>query len=113
METAKILSITGIAVMVIAILYGFIAGDFSAWLTSLQMRPWTQVLMVDVYVGFFLFSGWIYFREASKGQAVVWIVLLLLLGNLVSCIYVWRSFTTCNGDWRRFWMGSHADGQER
>ena len=104
---AELAASIGILVMVIAILYGFAAGDFAQWRADLLNNAWSQVLLVDVYVGFFLFSGWIWFRETSRGQTLFWIVLLLLLGNLVSCIYVWRNLRASRGDWHRFWFGEN------
>ncbi|MFW5810154.1 MAG: DUF1475 family protein [Thermodesulfobacteriota bacterium] len=106
-DRAELLSGIGIIVMAIAILYGFAAGDFARWRADFLENAWSQVLLVDIYVGFFLFSGWIWFRESSRGQAVLWILLLLLLGNLVSCIYVWRNLRASRGDWRRFWFGEN------
>lgn len=99
------LSGIGIIVMAIVILYGFAFGDFARWRTDFMGNAWSQVLVMDIYVGFFLFAGWIWFREASRVQAVLWIILLLLLGNLVSCIYVWRNLRASGGDRHRFWFG--------
>ena len=105
MDRAELMSGIGIILMVIAILYGFAAGDFAQWRADFLNNAWSQALMIDIYIGFLLFSGWIWFRESSRGRAVLWIVLLLLLGNLVSCIYVWRNLRASRGDWHRFWLG--------
>ena len=98
----------GAAIMVAAIIYAFVAGDFFGEAETMFPLPWFQLAMIDLYIGFLLFGGWILYRESSRPVAFGWIVLLCLLGNLASCIYAVRAIATCGGDWRRFWMGHHA-----
>ena len=98
----------GAAIMVAAILYAFVAGDFFGEAETMFPLPWFQLAMIDLYIGFLLFGGWILYRESSRPVAIGWIVLLCVLGNLASCIYAVRAITRCGGDWRRFWMGHHA-----
>ena len=45
------------------LIYGFTIGNFSAEGAKLLAMPWGIVSMVDLYVGFTLFSCWIVFRE--------------------------------------------------
>ena len=98
----------GAVIMAAAILYAFVAGDFFAEAETMFPLPWFQLAMVDLYVGFLLFGGWILFREPSRPKAIGWILLVCVLGNLASCIYAVRAIVQCGGDWRRFWMGHQA-----
>ncbi|MBE7559525.1 DUF1475 family protein [bacterium] len=86
--------------------YGFGWGDFFAEGRVLFSMPWGVVSLVDVYVGFLLLGGWIWFRESSRVMAVAWILLILCLGNLISCLYVLVALRQSRNDWRRFWMGT-------
>lgn len=106
---AKILSFFGIVVMVIALLYGFTVGDFSADGAALLQNPWGVVSMVDLYVGFALFSGWIIFREKSFVRSLIWVILMMVLGFLTASVYTFIAANTSQGDWKKFWMGQRID----
>jgi hypothetical protein len=92
-------------IMACVLIYGFTQGDFWAEGSVLTSMPWGVVSLVDVYVGFFLFGGWVLFRETSAGRATLWVILILTLGNLISCLYVLLALRQCRGDWKRFWFG--------
>lgn len=79
-------------------------GELSAEGPRLLDLAWGRVLLVDVYAGIALFAGWIAWREAPT-RATVWIVALLLLGNVVACIYLVRVWWSARGDCDAFWHG--------
>lgn len=81
-----IAGVLGVA-MAAALVYGFGAGGGWAEVQKLLDYPWFVVSLVDVYVGFILFACWIAMRERLV-PSLVWIALLMTLGNLVACIYV-------------------------
>jgi hypothetical protein len=70
--------------------------------------PWGIVSLVDLYVGFALFSGWIVFRERSWPRSLIWIALVMVLGFFTASLYVLLALRSSAGDWRRFWMGERA-----
>jgi hypothetical protein len=105
MKTAKILAVLGIMIMAGAILYAMIYGDFRQEGRMILSIPWGIVSLVDLYIGFFLFSGWIVYRETSRWHSIVWIVLLMFLGFLIGAIYVFIALQTSKGSWGKFWMG--------
>lgn len=108
MRGAAFLLALGAAVMAAALLYGFTQGDGWSEVGALVAYPWFNVSLVDVYVGFALFGGWVVYRERSPFRAGVWIVLILVLGNLVSCAYALLALARSGGDWRVFWLGRRA-----
>ena len=65
--------------MTAVLVYGFVAGDFAKEGKQLLSMPWGIVSLVDLYVGFVLFSGWIVYREKSVLRSVVWVVLMMIL----------------------------------
>ncbi len=109
MRIALLLLALGFTIIAVAIAYGFIIGDFFGEARVLLGYPWFHISMVDLYLGFFLFGGWIAFRERSPWVAACWIVSLCLLGNLSSCAYGILALYQSRGNWRKFWMGSRAD----
>lgn len=78
--------VAGLA-MVAALVYGFGYGGGWSEFRTLMNYPWFIVSLVDVYVGFILFSCWIIKRERLLFSAI-WILLLMTLGNLIACVYV-------------------------
>ena len=108
MTVAKVLTSILMVIMGITLLYGFTQGNLAADGSVLLSIPWGIVSLVDVYVGFTLFSGWVVFRERSLTQAIIWVALIMVLGFFVASLYALLALLTSNGDWRRFWMGHRA-----
>jgi hypothetical protein len=109
---AKIVAALGFLAMAGIILYAFIAGDFNAEGTWLLAHPWGQVSLVDLYVGFAIFSLWIIYREKSFLRSLVWVVLMVVLGNWTTALYVLVALFTSKGNWKRFWMGRRGMVQD-
>lgn len=109
MKIAKIISLVCIIAMSAALIYGFTAGDFAADGSKILSNPWGIVSIVDLYVGFILFSGWIIYREDSKLKALIWVIFMMILGFFTGAIYTFLAFTNSEGDWRKFWLGEHAE----
>jgi len=105
MRLAKALSAIGFLVMGYMILRAIFVGDFNREGADLIRGPWGQLSLVDVYIGFFLFAGWIIYREKSFVRSAIWIILLIVLGNLTACLYVLIALQTSENDWRKFWLG--------
>ncbi len=96
-----------LAVLVASIAYACSVGDFFDEGGRLLRMPWGQVTLVDLYVGFALIAGWIVYREPHRGRAAAWIVALLLLGNVVTCVYLLLAIRGARGEPMRFWLGPH------
>ena len=109
MKFAKILSLLGILAMTAVLIYGFTVGNFRSDGAALLKNPWGIVSLVDLYVGFALFSGWIIYREKSFGRSLVWVILMMVLGFFTASLYSFMALNKCDGDWRKFWMGKRAD----
>lgn len=108
MSIAKIISLIGLLAMTTVLIYGFSAGSFATeglWILS---HPWGIVSLVDLYTGFALYSVWIAYREQSAARAIVWIVLITVLGFWAGALYMLRALNSSEGDWGKFWMGRRA-----
>jgi hypothetical protein len=108
MKIAKLISLIGLLAMTAVLIYGFTVGDFFAEGSKLLTMPWGIVSLVDLYVGFALFSGWIVFREKAVLPSVIWVVLMMIMGFWAGALYTFLALQNSNGDWQRFWFGKRA-----
>lgn len=108
MNLAKIIALLGVIAMSAIIGYAFAVGDFAAEGAVLTSMPWGIVSLVDLYVGFTLFSGWIVYREKSIPATVLWIIAVMTLGALAVSLYALLNLHNSQGDWKKFWMGKNA-----
>jgi len=108
MKIAKTIAILGILAMTGILVYGFTVGNFSSEGSRLLAMPWGIVSLVDLYVGFSLFSCWIIYREKAVLPSIIWVVLMMVLGFFTGALYTFIALQTSGGDWRKFWMGKRA-----
>ena len=108
MKIATAIAIVGLAAMTAVLGYAFATGDFSAEGARLTAMPWGIVSLVDLYVGFALFSCWIVFREKAWLPSIVWVILMMVLGFWAGALYTLLALRLSRGDWHRFWLGKRA-----
>jgi hypothetical protein len=108
MNLAKIIALLGLLAMTGVLVYGFTAGNFSSDGAQILANPWGIVSLVDLYVGFALFSCWIVFREKALWPSVVWVVLMMTLGFWTGALYTFLALQSSRGDWKKFWHGKRA-----
>lgn len=108
MKTATAIALVGLVAMTAVLIYGFTVGNFSAEGARLMSMPWGIVSLVDLYVGFALFSCWIVYREKAWLPSIVWVVLMMVLGFWAGALYSLIALRTSHGDWNRFWLGKRA-----
>jgi len=104
LKTGLLISWLGLIAMTVAIGNGFINGDFGADGAELLANAWGVVSLVDLYVGFTLFSLWIAFREESRVVAAIWIIFMMTLGFFTGALYLIVAFRQCKGDWLTFFL---------
>ena len=105
MRAVKIIGWMGVMAMAAAIGNGFLNGNFTEDGGELLRNPWGIVSLVDLYVGFIIFSIWIALREKSVGAKIVWIVLMMILGFFTGSVYLLKAAYESKGDKRVFLMG--------
>lgn len=109
MKIGKTIAWIGLIAMSAGLMNGFMNGDFFKDGAELLANPWGVMSMVDLYVGFTLFSMWIVFREKSVFGSVIWIVLMMFLGFFTACLYLLINFYTCKEDWATFFFGARKN----
>jgi len=67
------------------------------------------VSLVDLYVGFILFAMWMIFREKDILHAVIWVVLIMILGFFIGALYVLIALYQSENDWLSFFLGARKD----
>jgi hypothetical protein len=108
MKIAKLIALAGLLAMTGVLIYGFTMGDFAAEGSKLLAMPWGIVSLVDLYVGFALFSCWIVFREKTLVPSIIWVALMMVLGFWAGALYTFLALQSSGGDWKRFWYGKRS-----
>lgn len=106
MKAGKTIAWIGLFAMTAVLLNGFINGSFTEDGAALLANPWGIVSLIDLYVGFALFSMWIAFREKNKVLMVGWIAAMMIFGFFAGSLYVLVAFYQSKGDWLSFFLGS-------
>jgi hypothetical protein len=106
---AKGVAVLGMVAMTAVLIYGFTVGNFGEEGSVLLTMPWGIVSLVDLYVGFTLFSVWIVYREKSLVRSIVWVILMMVLGSFTASLYALIALITSRGNWKRFWLGNRMD----
>jgi hypothetical protein len=107
MRAAKTLSILSIISMVVVISYAVVVGDFAQDGGELLRNPWGIVSLVDLYVGFILFSLWIAYRESNRLHAALWIIAMMIFGFLAGALYVFVNLMR-SPDMPTFFLGPNT-----
>lgn len=68
----------------------------------LMTDAWFQVTLLDAYVGFGIFYGWVFFRENSLLSRVLWFVLIMTLGNVATISYLLMQIYSRNAERKLF-----------
>ena len=113
MKWAKLLAGIGVLAMGLALFHGFTRGNLQSEGALIGSIPWGVVSLVDVYVGFFLFAGWIVYREKSIWIALGWVILIMVLGNFIASLYVLIALIRSEESWGKFWMGKNASVEKK
>lgn len=108
MRWASLVGWSAAAVMVAAISYGFAAGDFGDEGSQILDLAWGRVSLIDLYAGLALFVAWVVYRERSPVRSLIWIVLLVVTGNLAAGAYVGMAAGRSGGSAGRFFMGDRV-----
>lgn len=108
MKLAKLIALAGLLAMTAVLIIGFTVGNFSSEGAKLLAMPWGRISVVDLYVGFALFSIWIVYREKTWLPSLIWVILMMVLGFWAGALYTLIALQTSGNDWKRFWLGKRA-----
>lgn len=106
----KIITWLGLIAMTYGLLNGLINGNLLNDGKELLANPWGIMSMIDLYVGFALFSMWIVYREKSIIKIILLIILMMILGFFTACVYLLFALYNSKEDWDILLKGSRAKG---
>jgi hypothetical protein len=107
-----IIATVGFVIMFASIVNAVIHGNLAEEGRLLIDMPWGFVSLVDIYLGLLLFCIWIIWRERFRPSAVLWALLVMTLGNLLSCLYLIKVCCESRGNINRFWLGARYSEDE-
>lgn len=55
---------------------------------DLWSDPWFRATLADAYFGFLAIYLWIAYKEHGWGRRILWLVLLMALGNIAIAVYL-------------------------
>ncbi len=110
LQAPKIIAYCGFFIMTSFIFYAMVYGDFLIEGSILTSMPWGIVSLVDIYLGLIIFSSWVFWREENKSKASLWIILILTLGNAISCLYILKAVYESEGNIIYFWISKKKAG---
>lgn len=66
--------------------------EIPLWKTPREVltHPWFIATLFDTYFAFLTFYAWLAYKETSNLARVLWLLAILLLGNIVMAIYLLR-----------------------
>ena len=57
---------------------------------AVATHPWFIATLFDTYFGFLTFYCWVAYKESTNIARVVWLIAILLLGNVAMAAYMLR-----------------------
>jgi len=107
MKAAKIVTFICFLAMGAGISWALITGNLSDDGARILAMPWGVVSLIDLYVGFIIFSLWIVYREKNLLSTILWVLLMMSLGFFTGALYIFIALQKSNGNWKKFWLGKH------
>jgi Ca2+/Na+ antiporter len=108
MKAAKVVAWICLVAMTAGLINGFVNGDFLVDGAALLANPWGVMSMIDLYVGFTLFSLWIIYRENQWWVAMIWVVAMMILGFFTGALYLLIALYSSQDSWNYVLLGKHA-----
>ena len=88
MRLALIVFVLFAAALVVTIVIASGQGNVLTAMGVIGRDPWGLVTLIDLFCGLFFAALWIGAVEADRRVAILGIVLLFVLGNLVTAVYL-------------------------
>lgn len=68
------------------------SSEIALWKTPREvvLHPWFIATLFDTYFAFLTFYVWLAYKETSNLARVLWLLAILLLGNIAMAIYLLR-----------------------
>ena len=69
---------------------GWASSVVALWKTprAVATHPWFIATLFDTYFAFLTFYAWVAYKETTALARIVWLIAILLLGNIAMAIYM-------------------------
>lgn len=69
---------------------GWASTQCALWKTPREVvtHPWFIATLFDTYWGFLTFYCWVFYKECGWLARVLWLIAILLLGNIAMAVYM-------------------------
>ncbi len=102
-----VLAIAGFSIMSYFLVLAINHGNLAIEGPNLLNMPWGFLSLIDIYTGLILISYWVLWRENNFYKSIPWIILLLFLGNMATCMYVLKCLLESKGEPSIFFQGKN------
>jgi hypothetical protein len=71
---------------------GWASSVVALWKTprAVATHPWFIATLFDTYFAFLTFYAWVAYKETRNAARALWLIAILLLGNIAMAIYMLR-----------------------
>lgn len=92
-----------LAAFLAVVVYGSVTGDgLAAGVQDIvegAKRPGIMIMIADLYAGFLILAGWIFYRDGLSLKAIILIALMLTIGgNFIALGYILFLLVRTRGD---------------
>lgn len=84
----KVLLIGILAFMIYEIIITSLESNLFIELSELIKIPWMRATLYDFYANVLFIFLWIAWKEKNNFKKVLWLILLVCLGSIATCIYL-------------------------
>jgi hypothetical protein len=88
------------------IFWAFQEQSFSEGVSHITAKPWGLVTLADLYLGFFIFSIFIFLTQKSFLKSVLWCLALVCLGNGIALLYIMLIMKKHGSQWHQVFYSS-------
>ena len=67
--------------------------------SELMTDAWFRATLADAYFGFVTFYVWVAYRERSWTGRILWLIAIMLLGNMAMAVYGLWQLSRANTQW--------------
>jgi len=67
--------------------------------SELMADAWFRATLADAYFGFVTFYVWVAYRERSWTGRILWLIAIMLLGNMAMAVYGLWQLSRANTQW--------------
>jgi hypothetical protein len=85
----KLILIGVLLFMIWEIINTSLESDLFNELENLIQIPWMEATLYDFYANVLIISFWIAYKETNIIKKILWIICLITLGSVATCIYIY------------------------